>query len=46
MAAVVDLIALYSDINREIIEQNLDPKSLSRPFVEATESLHKIKDML
>ncbi len=29
MIAVLDLVNLYSDINCEIIEENLDPKGMS-----------------
>jgi hypothetical protein len=29
MIAVLDLVNLYSDINQEIIEQNMDPKGMS-----------------
>jgi hypothetical protein len=46
MTAVLDLVNLYSDINREIIEQNLDPKGMSEPFRRATELMNNIRDLL
>jgi hypothetical protein len=46
MSAVLDLINLYSDINREIIEENLDRKGMSESFKRATDFLINIRNLL
>lgn len=46
MTAVLDLVNLYSDINREIIEENMDPEGMSQPFRRATELMNKIRNLL
>lgn len=39
MAAALDLIALYSDTNQEILDQNLDPQGVTQAFRRATSQL-------
>jgi len=46
MTAVLDLINLYSDINREIINENMDPRGMNRHFRTATDQMHQIRHLL
>jgi hypothetical protein len=46
MAAVLDLIMMYSDINQEIMDKKLDSQGVSPAFRLATSQLFKIKDLL
>ena len=46
MAAVLDLIGLYSDINQEILDENLDPQGVTPAFRRATRQLQKLRDLI
>jgi hypothetical protein len=46
MAAVLDMISLYSDINQDIIGQNLDPQGVTQAFRRATVQLQKLRDLI
>ena len=46
MAAVLDLIGLYSDINQEILDQNLDRQGVTQAFRQATGQLQRLRDLI
>ena len=46
MAAVLDLIGLYSDINQEILDQNLDRQGVTQAFRRATRQLQRLRDLI
>ena len=46
MAAVLDLIGIYGDINTQIINNRLDPEGSSGQFKEATRILLSLKGLL
>ena len=46
MAAVLKIIDLYSDINQEILDQNLDPQGVTQAFRRATRQLQRLRDLI
>jgi hypothetical protein len=46
MAAVLDLIGLYSDINQEILDQNLVRQGVTQAFRRATRQLQRLRDLI
>ena len=46
MAAVTDLIGLYSEINNDIMDRRMDPKGATQAFRIATTQLGQIKEVL